>query len=323
MKQTMIYAAFIAVVSLAVAWWWRSAQTPEAPPQETSAEGEAEVLSEPIDAILEEIPPVEEVAESGPVREYLLLGDTGSGDAAQYAVAAGMASYCADAPCAAAFILGDVIYDNGVQSVDDPQFATKFEDPYAAVDLPFYIAFGNHDYRGCTQCYLDYAGVSHKWQMPARYYRHTIGEVDFYVIDTERFDADQQAWLGEMLAVETDHFRVVVGHRPIVTYETGYADTTWSGQAALTERLCQTADVYAAGHAHILEDIGPIGACRVQQIVSGGGGAALRTRIADAPDSYALEDHGFVVLRESTAGLSAAFVDTEGNVLHERRLVAR
>ena len=43
-------------------------------------------------------------------------------------------------------LLGDNFYEDGVASVDDPQWQTKFEDPYANIDLPFYAVLGNHDH---------------------------------------------------------------------------------------------------------------------------------------------------------------------------------
>lgn len=67
---------------------------------------------------------------------YLLLGDSGAGDRYQQAVADAMADYCLGNNCTAAFIAGDVIYDFGVQSVQDAQFQTKFETPYSGLDIP-------------------------------------------------------------------------------------------------------------------------------------------------------------------------------------------
>ena len=43
--------------------------------------------------------------------------------------------------------LGDNFYEDGVASVDDPQWKTKFEDVYDAKSLvvPIYASLGNHD----------------------------------------------------------------------------------------------------------------------------------------------------------------------------------
>jgi tartrate-resistant acid phosphatase type 5 len=40
----------------------------------------------------------------------------------------------------------DNFYDEGVDSLDDEQFQTKFELPYADIDFPFWVVLGNHDY---------------------------------------------------------------------------------------------------------------------------------------------------------------------------------
>ena len=50
---------------------------------------------------------------------------------------AAIAAWCTSHPCEFAVLLGDNIYDTGVTSVTDPQWQTKFEIPYAAVNMPF------------------------------------------------------------------------------------------------------------------------------------------------------------------------------------------
>ena len=44
-----------------------------------------------------------------------------------------------------AILLGDNIYDDGVHSIDDPQWEEKFEGPYRNIDMPFYPVLGNHE----------------------------------------------------------------------------------------------------------------------------------------------------------------------------------
>ena len=95
-------------------------------------------------------------------------------------------------------MLGDNIYETGVESTTDPAWQTKFEQPYNDVDLPFYVALGNHDYGGNMiidvpgignefekgQVEVDYTQVSTKWNMPATHYTFTWGDVGFIMLDT-------------------------------------------------------------------------------------------------------------------------------------------
>jgi len=86
---------------------------------------------------------------AGPkVIRFAAMGDTGKGNTGQKDVASAIARKCAASGCDFVQLLGDNIYDSGVTSVTDPQWQTKFEQPYADIDLPFYAALGNHDNGG-------------------------------------------------------------------------------------------------------------------------------------------------------------------------------
>ena len=87
--------------------------------------------------------------------------------------------------------MGDNFYEDGVQSTSDPQWRSSFETIYSApsLQIPWYVALGNHDYRGVPQAQIDYAKISHRWQMPSRYYKVSGGQIgaphlDLFVIDT-------------------------------------------------------------------------------------------------------------------------------------------
>lgn len=122
-----------------------------------------------------------------------LLGDTGSGEKEQYLVADAIRNYHDTYGLTAILILGDNIYEDGVSSLDDNQFYTKFEKPYQDIDLPFYLLLGNHDYANIegTQAFfdhaihqIDYHHFSDKWNMPKRYYSVKLGNCEFFMLDT-------------------------------------------------------------------------------------------------------------------------------------------
>ena len=126
----------------------------------------------------------------------IAVGDTGTGNSSQIQVGKAVAKVCKESSCDAVVILGDVIYDRGVRSVNDSKFKTHFEDPYEEIEVPIYIALGNHDYLGCTECYLEYSNHSSKWKFPSFYYRQSFGEIlDLFVLDTENLSEKEQAWL--------------------------------------------------------------------------------------------------------------------------------
>ncbi|HKU43273.1 MAG TPA: metallophosphoesterase [Polyangiales bacterium] len=120
---------------------------------------------------------------TAPVR-FVIVGDTGSGGRGQYAVATAIATVCAERGCQFAIGLGDNIYERGPSSVDDPQFQSKFERPYAKLGFPFFMVLGNHDQSGLLpgsgvhpergDYEVEYTKRSKKWIMPHRYYRFGV-----------------------------------------------------------------------------------------------------------------------------------------------------
>ncbi|MGN6110069.1 MAG: metallophosphoesterase [Kofleriaceae bacterium] len=166
---------------------------------------------------------------------FIAIGDTGKGNAAQRKVAVAMRDLCAVRGCDFVLMLGDNIYDAGVDSVTDSQWQTKFEQPYADVDLPFYVALGNHDYGGRLvievpgignefdrgKVEVDYSMVSQKWNMPATYYTFTWNHVGFIVLDTNAIlwsntvYGNQATWLPTaMMEVAGKDWVFVAGHHP-------------------------------------------------------------------------------------------------------------
>jgi len=103
---------------------------------------------------------------------FLIFGDWGrNGQKDQVEVAAQMAT--AAQAVGAKFIVsvGDNFYNDGVASVDDPQWQTSFEKVYSAPSLqvPWQVILGNHDYRGNCDAQVAYGQTSPRWKMPARY----------------------------------------------------------------------------------------------------------------------------------------------------------
>lgn len=171
-----------------------------------------------------------------PVR-FVVLGDTGEGNTAQHEVAAAMKTVCdAAGGCDFALLLGDNIYDDGVTGVDDSQWQTKFEQPYAQLKMPFYAVLGNHDYGG--QLIIDapgvgnewdkgpvevmYSQVSSKWTMPDTHYTFTEGNVGIVALDTNSIlwnnnqYGDQRAWYPTALAqIAGADWKIVAGHHPL------------------------------------------------------------------------------------------------------------
>ncbi len=171
----------------------------------------------------------------GDVR-FVVMGDTGEGNTAQREVAVAIRDLCAAEGCDFALLLGDNFYDSGVDSVDDPQWRTKFEEPYRDVPLVFYAVLGNHDYggslfgleqgglgnefeRGAVE--VAYSSRSERWEMPATHYTLRFGDVGIIALDTNSIlwndttYGDQRAWYAEALRdMEGARWVLLAGHHP-------------------------------------------------------------------------------------------------------------
>src|SRR5215469_1276932 len=119
--------------------------------------------------------------DGGASLNFLAVGDWGRhGQDGQSEVALRMGESAEQLSARFVISVGDNFYDNGVTGVDDPAWKTSFEDVYAAQSLqvPWYVALGNHDYRGNSQAQLDYSALSSRWRMPARWYSFTQSTPD-------------------------------------------------------------------------------------------------------------------------------------------------
>ena len=192
-------------------------------------------------------------ANTEPIVKFVAFGDAGSGTPAQFAVGRALTEVCAARGCNFAVMLGDNFYPDGVHSADDPQFETKFEQPYGALMIPFFVALGNHD-NGRDSAHNRYGdfevAYSHradrrsgKWHMPARYYTFSapleaspLGAsplVDFFVLDSSplapyfgdpdpKWDAKgygvlQLSWLQAQLKRSAAPWKIAMSHHPYVS----------------------------------------------------------------------------------------------------------
>ena len=124
--------------------------------------------------------PAVSVPASGQVR-LLVVGDTGTGNENQMAVAAAMEQLCRQGPPPdGVLMLGDNFYQAGVSGDDDHQWQDKFLKPYGSpclAGLTFWAVAGNHDYKGNVQAQLDNKTDGPYLSMPGRMYHLTFGGI--------------------------------------------------------------------------------------------------------------------------------------------------
>ena len=283
---------------------------------------------------------------------FISMGDAGEGNDGQYNVASAIEAVCADkGGCEFVIYLGDNFYDDGVSSVDDDQFQTKFELPYADLDMPFYVAMGNHDYGELSFIWeklayeVEYTNYSDKWVMLDKWY--TVIQyplVDFFVMDTTRLmwnheTGAQQNWLDTAIANSDKRWKIAYGHHPY--YSNGqhgnagnYEGLPWPPQAAGTdvkevmdESLCGAVDLYFAGHDHNRQwnqqTCNGAGGLETSFIVSGAGCKTTDFAYHDDNPVYWENDTipGFMVVELTYDSIHTEFYDENGNFEFERDIV--
>lgn len=270
---------------------------------------------------------------------FVAIGDWGRmGQGSQMDVAAAMSDAAAQIGSRFVLSVGDNFYPAGVTSVADAHWKRSFEDVYAAPSLqtPWYVALGNHDYRGVPQAQVDYSRLSPRWRMPSRYFTVAgrdlgIADLDLFVIDTsplvvgsdetiaqlvhghlwlQNRDA-QIAWLERSLSHSTAAWKIVVGHHPIHSGAHGDEPFLIARIKPLLER--HGVQVYLNGHDHDLQHIQRGGV----NYVCTGAGADVGTVAPVEGTKFCLSRPGFAMFARRHDGLALEFRDHGGRTLYQ------
>lgn len=262
----------------------------------------------------------------------LALGDMGTGHPDQHRVAKAMATFAEQNGLDFILTLGDNFYEDGVTSVDDSQWKTKFEDVYdaPALNVPVYATLGNHDHHGNVQAQIDYTKTNPRWRMPDRWYTFSkpLGGgavVDFFALDTDPLHDGsegheaQLAWLDDALGKSDAAWKIVYGHHPL------YSNGAHGSDEPLIARLepilvKHSVDVFMAGHDHHLEMFKPIKG--VHYVIAGAGAGPQRAYRAKWTDQshYTATLGGVVAMRISAEQLVIEFVRLDGKTQYAHTL---
>jgi hypothetical protein len=270
---------------------------------------------------------------------FLAMGDYGTGNDRQRAVAQQMAKFAKklNAPLTAVLALGDNFYGK----LETDRFAPHFEEMYSKenFDCPFYAILGNHDYGpkydsnqgpAKAQIQLDYAknNPSSRWKMPAKWYSVELPDsknplVKIVFLDGSFFEGAmtpkeklaQKRWLDAELKKETKApWQWMISHYPLFSETSKRGDNTklidqWGGHLRSHPfSLC------FAGHDHNLQHIEADG-YKTSFIVSGAGGQKLY-EVTPSKRGFSEMILGFNHIHVTPEKITVQYIDTDGNRLH-------
>ena len=272
---------------------------------------------------------------------FLIIGDWGrKGGQAQSDVARQMDVYARKHNVQFIISTGDNFYPAGVNSVNDPQWKTSFENVYnkPGLDVEWYSILGNHDYVNNPASQVAYSGVNDKWNMPARYYSlnktidrensvlllftdtspfvkqyHSGGMGDVHLQDT----AAQMKWIKQQLEASDDEWKLVIGHHPV--YSAGPHDNTSEMIKLFKPVFSETnTDFYISGHDHSLQHLFEPGE-PVHYLVSGGGSQATRVKQHDYKE-FARAIPGFIIMTLYTGEARLYFYNKFGRLIYNQEI---
>lgn len=238
---------------------------------------------------------------------YAVVGDWGrAGRFAQRAVADQMRARNVS------FVIstGDNFYPRGIRSTADPTWL-QWEDVYRP-RVPWYVALGNHDYRGNPDAQVQLTDAHTFWNMPARYY-DIVDDVHIFVLDTTPWVSGgdvsaQKKWLTTRWRSSNALRKVMVGHHPLWTCGYHHKRENLTDLRATVIPLLRDG-VYLAGHDHNLQHIQREG---VNVFISGAGATTYDVKTCDGLLFGDGKHPGFLLVEDD----AYSFVTADGSVVY-------
>lgn len=250
---------------------------------------------------------------------FAVMGDTGSGDEAQKAVANQMVKQRAKTPFEFVLMLGDNIYEKG----EAEKIGSHFEEPYKdllAAGVQFYATLGNHDIIKGLEFQTNYKNFNMGGK---RYYNFAKQSkdskenlIEFFALDSNLVDDKQLSWLDQSLKASQAKWKVAFGHHSI--YSSARMHRAYTKLRAQLEPLYVKYGVNAvfAGHSHCYERTKPQQG--VQYFTEGASGE-IKKRTLDRTGQYfaAGEDsvNSFLIVQVTEDEMKVEAIAADGKLL--------
>jgi hypothetical protein len=245
---------------------------------------------------------------------FAALGDMGTGDDRQFAVAARLAAWQAERPFDDVLLLGDNIYSDG-----NPRLLpARFEKPYApllARGVQFHAVLGNHDVdrgRNAEMAYKPFNMSGHA------YYSFTAGGglVELFGLDSTAFDDTQAQWLDGALGASHAKWKIVFVHHPLYSSARRHGSNARLRVQLEPVLVRHGVALVLTGHDHVYERTRPQRG--IVHVVAGAGGALRRGDLDERSTFLAAGNdqvNSFVYLEASGDALKLWAVAADGKLL--------
>lgn len=242
------------------------------------------------------------------------MGDFGTGEDDEFAVAQQMLNSHRAAALDLVLAVGDNIYPNGSARY----FVKNFEQPFEGLlneRVKFYVALGNHDVEEGRKDQLQYPLFN---MSGSNYYTISRGNglVDIFVLDTTLYDAGQATWLEHSLRNSRATWKIAAMHHPL--YSSAKKHGSDPKVRANLEPLFTRyhVQVVLAGHDHVYERTKPQKG--IQHFITGAGGKMRRGDIdMKSPIRAASydQDNSFMVVEIDETELVFKSISETGEVV--------
>ena len=237
--------------------------------------------------------------------KFGVIGDTGTGGSAQYAIAKLLSEARARFNYEFVIMLGDNMY--GGESPSD--FVRKFERPYAPIlnaGVKFYATLGNHDEP--TQRYYKLFNMDGKLYYS---FKAPKQDVRFFALESSYPDRPQIEWVEKELADAKEHWKIPYFHHPLYSSGERHGSSSQLREVLEPIFLRTGVSVVFAGHDHFYERTKPQKG--IVHFVVGSGGQLRRATLA----RVLVLAPRIVILDEPTSGLDLSVQATVLRLLRD------
>ncbi|MGE0127210.1 MAG: metallophosphoesterase [Blastocatellales bacterium] len=250
---------------------------------------------------------------------FAVMGDTGTGDEAQLAVAQQMVKQREKTPFEFVIMLGDNIYEKGEEKLIKSHFEEPYKDLLAA-GVKFYASLGNHDIIRGLEFQTNYPNFNMGGR---RYYNFTKGPsesdenlMEFFALDSNVMSPEQLKWLDEKLKESKARWKVTFSHHSI--YSSARMHRPYVKLRAQLEPLYVKHGVNAAfaGHSHCYERVKPQKG--VHYFTEGASGEIKRRTLDRKNPLFAAgEDsvNSFLIVQVSESEMKVEAISADGKLI--------